>query len=264
MIFALFSSYGVQQLPLHLKIPRVYAIFCSVNIDTSTPQADLMRLTEGALRRRLARALPFHKEGIRGMLLFFLFPGMLFGFRVGLLITAAVAGAIGATLLFSSEGVGTMIAKSYLVVGAITSLGVAVSVFLQEKKKVNRMRSFLKPDAQLALKAGVAKPNHQRMEVHTDATGNYLAHFDVCAEQRGVHGFLLDLQTYGWAAKLHTSEKDEACLFSWGAGQKPTQAICLFRLDAGVHRLQMRVSAKKSKKGDAGGRPVLFITQMTS
>ncbi len=223
-----------------------------------------MRLTEGALRRRLARALPFNKEGVRGMLLFFLFPGMLFGFRVGLLLTAAVAGAMGATLVFSAEGVGTSIVQSYLIVGAIVSVGVAVSVFLQEKKKVNKLRSFQKPDEKLKLTTGVPNPNRQKLELEHDENGGFRAYFNLAVEKDGVYGFLLDLESYGWATKLTTSEGGDACLFSWGEGKKPSQAISLFRLGAGVHRLQMRVSAeKRKKKSSSSARPELYLTQMT-
>ncbi len=243
---------------------RVCAKLGSVNIDKSTSQAELMLLTERATRARLARALPFHKEGLRGMLLFFLFPSMLFGFRVGLLITAAVAGAIGATLVFGNQEVGAMIVRSYLVVGAITSVGVALSIFLQERKKVARLRSFLKPDAKLALKAGVLTPERQKMQLDYKESGGFTAYYDVCVQQRGVYGFLVELDSYGWAQKLCTSEGDDACFFSWGAGQKPSQAVALLRLDVGVHRLEMRVSSEKRKKGkNASSRPELYLTQLT-
>ncbi len=248
---------------LRLNVLCGCVIVSDVNIDASTSQSDLMRLTEGALRRRLARALPFHKEGIRGMLLFLLFPGMLFGFRVGLLLTAAVAGAMGATLIFSAEGLGTNIVQSYFVVGAVVSVGVAISIFLQERKRVRVLRSFLKPDADLKLDAGVPAPERQRMDLAHEESGGFRAYFDLYVEKDGVYGFLIDLESYGWATKLMTSAGNEACLFSWGDGQKPAQAICLFRLGSGVHRLQMKVSSEKRKKNSSSTRPLIYLTQLT-
>ncbi len=231
-----------------------------MNIDSNTTQEQLIHLTEAAMKRRLTRALPFNKEGIRGMLLFILFPAMVLGFRVGLLFTAAVAGVMAAFLLFGREGVATVMVQYYLILGGVVSVAIAVMVFLKEKKRIKELRSYAKPDSALGLRVGYATPVHHSMKLKAQNDASYLASFDLSLDNKGVYAFLIELSNYGWATKVVTSKGQEACLFSWGEGQKPSQAICLFRLAAGVHRLQMRIS--QQKKSADKKMPVVKITQI--
>lgn len=72
-----------------------------MTITTTTPQAELKQLSDAAIKREFLKGTPLNLgKFLRYVLLYLLFPGMVFGFAAGIVLTAVFCLALTGILIW--------------------------------------------------------------------------------------------------------------------------------------------------------------------
>ena len=110
-----------------------------MKIDAETSQQDLQRIYEMTLRREFLRCTPLNlKVFLRYAVLFLLFPGMLFGFKAGILVTIAFCGVLTGILIFGGETASTIAICVWLVLGLLALVRVNWGVIRRARDERRR------------------------------------------------------------------------------------------------------------------------------
>ena len=174
--------------------------FCAnllcVKIDAHTTQKQLLKLSEQVLRRDLLQSTPLNlRFFLRYLILFLLFPGMVFGFKAGMGITLAFCGALVGILFWGSEAASAMAIYSWLCAGLLVLLFVTIGVIRKawREREVRRQYRSAAPGLHHAQR----KPQNYALRWHKSNTDGFLAaHLVLNAPQRGIYAVLLTLKNF--------------------------------------------------------------------
>lgn len=213
-----------------------------MKIDAQTTQAELEKLSESVLRRELLKSTPLNlRQFLRYLVLFLLFPGMVFGFRVGMVVTLCFCVLLGAVLVCGSSAAATVSIYSWL------SLGVGVLVFVQAgviRKTVleNRRRRQYRRATQGLKHPQVNPSEHQlRWSPYAKKEGFLVSSLVFRAPERGVYAFLLRVKNYDGRRIITGGVTGTVIVHAQAAPGAELQSLTLYHLEAGLHELTWAV-----------------------
>ncbi len=228
-----------------------------MNISTDTPQVQLCKLTQATTRAHILSALPITGHGLRTTLLFILFPGMLFGFWTGLVLTALVTIAMMTALALDDPNLSVLLARGYFIWGCVTALGVAGSVMLGAIREAKRRREYLPATREGKHDELLIFPQQKPLRVSSQET-HFLAEVEIEAPSEGVYAFIMELQNCDWAGAPLLLDDRHPCMLEWRKKERPESLFFAYRLQAGVHQLSIKLGVVKSSTG----RPKARLTQI--
>ncbi len=227
-----------------------------MKIDRNTSQQDLLRVTEAALLRDFLRGTPLNvKSFLRIGLLFVLFPGMLLGFRTGMLITGLFAAALMGCLLWGQDAWGIVAVRWWLITGAVVVVCVSVYVSISAWKMRRTRQQFLPADASLPAADAVRDPQELPLRWQEEE-GRYVCRLVLDIPVRGLYAYLFSVDDYEGDG-IGSSRALEACL-SQGEG-KPSlryNQFFVYRFEPGLHELSWYTTSLK------GGEPQATLSQL--
>ncbi len=227
-----------------------------MKIDRNTSQEQLMKVTDAALLRDFLRGTPLNlKAFFRIGLLFMLFPGMLLGFRIGLLITGLFAAGLTGCLMWGQEDWGVQAVRWWLITGAVLVCGVSVYVSISSWKQRRKRGLFLPADASLPAAEAVRDPQ-ELLLAWREEEGRYVCRLVLDIPVRGLYAYLFSVDEYEGDG-IGTERAQEACL-SQGEG-KPSlryNQFFVYRFEPGLHELCWYTVSLR------GGEPRAAISQL--
>ncbi len=227
-----------------------------MKIDRNTTQEQLMKVTDAALLRDFLRGTPLNlKAFFRIGLLFMLFPGMLLGFRIGMLITGLFAAGLMGCLFWGQEEWGVQAVRWWLITGMVLVVCVSIYVTITAWKQRRKRELFLAADASLPAAEAVRDPQELLIRWREEE-GRYVANLVLDIPVRGLYAYLITVEDFEGDG-LGTNRAQEAC-FSQGEG-KPSlryNQFFVYRFEAGLHELSWYTTSLK------GGEPHAIITQL--
>lgn len=207
-----------------------------VKIDAETKQADLQRMYDAVLRREFLKSTPLNlKVFLRYAILFLLFPGMVFGFRVGMMMTLAFCGILVGILIFGSDEASMIAIYSWLSAGLFVMAAVNFSVMRRAWNERKR-RAAYRP-ATPGLKHAQLTPQRVALKWHPGERNRLIARLNVRATKRGVCAMLLTFRGYDGRRIITVGIEGTCILQSQGASGEEFHALILYRLEAGTHEL---------------------------
>ncbi len=242
--------------PFALDAAGILCYGWAVKIDRYTSQAQLMRVTEAALRRDFLLGTPLNlKAFLRIALLFMLFPGMVLGFRVGMLLTGLCAAFLMGCLFWGQEAWGVWMVRWWFIWGALTVLGVSVMVGLNAWRTWQRRKPFLPADDEAAAEV-LRDPQEHELHWQEVEGDHYECRFSLDIPQRGIYAYLLTVDDYeGEGIGIR---RPEQASFSHGEG-KPSlryNQLFLYRFEPGLHELAFYTRSLR------GGAPQARFSQL--
>ncbi len=227
-----------------------------MKIDRQTTQEQLLKVTESALLRDFLKGTPLNlKAFFRIGLLFMLFPGMLLGFRIGMVITGIFAAGLMGCLLWGQEEWGVQAVRWWLITGVVLVAGVSVYVSISAWKQRKTRQKYLAADDSLPAQDAVREPQELPLVWHEEE-GRYISRLVLDIPVRGLYAYLFTVDDYEGDG-IGTNRALEACL-SQGEG-KPSlryNQFFVYRFEAGRHELSWYTTSLK------GGAPKAVISQL--
>ncbi len=227
-----------------------------MKIDRNTTQEQLMKLTDAALLRDFLKGTPLNlKAFFRIGLLFMLFPGMLLGFRIGLVITGLFAAGLMGCLLWGQEEWGVQAVRWWLLTGVVLVVCVSIYVTITSWKQRRKREQFLPADGSLPAAEAVADPQEYALRWREE-DGRYVSSLVLDIPVRGVYAYLFTVEDYEGGG-IGTERAMEACL-SQGEG-KPSlryNHFFAYRFEPGRHELRWYTTSLR------GGEPHALISQL--
>lgn len=215
-----------------------------MKIDAHTTQAQLYKLSEQVLRRDLLQSTPLNlKFFLRYLILFLLFPGMVFGYKVGMALTLGFCAVLVGILFWGSEAASALAIYSWLSCGLIVLFFVTIGVIRKAWRERELRRSY-RP-ATPGLHHAQRNPQKHPLRWRKSNTEGYLSTSLVLqAPQKGIYAILLTMKDYE-GAQLITQGKQGTSLVHAGGGKgQDFNALALYRLDPGLHELIWAIPAK--------------------
>lgn len=212
-----------------------------MKIDATTSQEELLKLSEAVLKRDFLRSTPLNlRFFLRYVVLFLLFPGMVFGFRVGLGITIAFCALLVGILLWGGEAASAVAIYSWLGAGLLVL--VCVSYGVLRKAWLERQQRRLFRPAQQGLRHAKIQPERCPLRWHAaGAEGFSAASLVLRVPARGVYAVLLTLREYSGAKIVTGGKTGTAVVHAEGGKGSDFHALTLYRLEAGCHELTWAV-----------------------
>lgn len=226
-----------------------------MKIDAHTTQEQLLKLSEQVLRRDLLQSTPLNlRFFLRYLILFLLFPGMVFGFKAGMGITLAFCGALVAILFWGSEAASAMAIYSWLSCGLLVLFFVTLGVIRKAWKEREVRRAYRA--ATPGLHHAQRTPQNYALRWRKSNTEGFLAtHLVLNAPQRGVYAMLVTLKNYEGTQLVTQGRQGTTVVHAGGGKGQDFNALVLYRLEAGLHELIWAIP------GDVGGA-ASCVTQM--
>lgn len=220
-----------------------------MEINKNTSQADMQRLYGAVVKREFLKGTPLNiKTFLRYAVLFILFPGMIFGFYVGLAITAAFCGVLLTLVLTDNMHWGMTATLSWLALGLLPTTFVTIDTW----RRAARTRALRMIDRAPLPGANAAKAMvtlHTRLKWRpkkVNGSSIRIATATVKAENDGIYAYLLSIKNYS-GSRLVTDGPAGMCLVqSTGKKGQELQALLLYRLKAGIHELCWSLQADES------------------
>lgn len=218
-----------------------------MKIDQNTPQADLQRLYEAVVKREFLKGTPLNLRAfLRYAVLFILFPGMIFGFYVGLAVTAAFCGILLTLVLTDNMQWGMTATLSWLALGLIPTTFITIDTW----RRAARTRALRMMEREPLPGSHTAKDTVEQQlkwrPKKSDGNTIRIANATVKVEEDGIYAFLLCIKNYS-GTRLITDGPAGMCLVqSEGKKGEDLQALLLYRLKAGVHELQWSLHADEA------------------
>ena len=208
-----------------------------VKIDATTTQEQLLKLSEQVLRRDLLQSTPLNlKFFLRYLILFLLFPGMVFGFKAGLGITLCFCAALVGVLFWGSEAASALAIYSWLGCGLLVLLFVTIGV-VRKAWQERALRRRFRP-ATPGLHHAQRAPQNYPLRWHKSNTEGFLAsHLVLQAPQRGVYAVLITLKNYEGSQLVTQGRQGTSLVYAGGGKGADFNALVLYRLDPGLHEL---------------------------
>ena len=215
----------------------IYANLLRVKIDAHTTQEQLLKLSEQVLRRDLLQSTPLNiKFFLRYLILFLLFPGMVFGYKVGMGITLAFCAALVGILFWGSEAVSALAIYSWLSCGFLVQLFVTIGVVRKAWRERELRRSY-RP-ATPGLHHAQRNPQKYPLRWRKSNTEGFLAaHLILQAPQRGIYAVLVTLKNYQGAQLITQGRQGTSLVHAGGGKGADFNALVLYRLEPGLHEL---------------------------
>lgn len=208
-----------------------------MKIDVLTSQEELMYLFRRSVRRDLLKSTPLNlRMFLRFAVLFVLFPGMVLGFRAGLVITMCFCGVLTAIMLIGTQNMAEIAIWCWL------GLGMMVLAFVQARvihraRMERRLRCKFRP-AQEGLKRCINTPQHEELRWRKDtASGQFVASLNLEAPERGVYAMLLSITPYDGRQLIAGGVQGTCIVQATGKKGGDFHALVLYRLNAGQHEL---------------------------
>ncbi len=227
-----------------------------MKIDRNTTQEQLMKVTDAALLRDFLRGTPLNlKAFFRIGLLFMLFPGMLLGFRIGMLITGLFAAGLMGCLFWGQEEWGVQAVRWWLITGAVLVVCVSIYVSITSWKQRRQRELFLAADNTLSAADAVSDPQELALSWQEEE-GRYVSRLVLDIPVRGLYAYLFTVDDYEGEG-IGTARALEPC-FSQGEG-KPSlryNQFFVYRFEPGLHELSWYTTSLK------GGAPKAVISQL--
>lgn len=208
-----------------------------MKIDAHTTQEQLLKLSEQVLRRDLLQSTPLNiKFFLRYLILFLLFPGMVFGYKVGMGITLAFCAALVGILFWGSEAASALAIYSWLSCGFLVQLFVTIGVVRKAWREREVRRSY-RP-ATPGLHHAQRRPQKYPLRWRKSNTEGFVAaHLILQAPQRGIYAVLITLKNYQGSQLVTQGRQGTSLVHAGGGKGKDFNALVLYRLDAGLHEL---------------------------
>ncbi len=211
-----------------------------MKIDKHTPQEDMQKLYAAVVKREFLRGTPLNvKAFLRYAILFLLFPGMVFGFYVGLAVTAIFCGVLLTLVLTDNMHWGMTATLSWLVLGIVPTIFITIDTWRRAARtRAQRMMERSPLPGSHAPKG--AAPAHMPLKWRpkkSNGTTIRIASATVQVEADGIYAFLLCIRNYS-GTRLVTDGPAGMCLVQSSAKKgEELQALMLYRLKAGVHEM---------------------------
>lgn len=228
-----------------------------MKIDAHTTQEQLLKLSEQVLRRDLLQSTPLNiKFFLRYLILFLLFPGMVFGYKVGMGITLAFCAVLVGILFWESEAASALAIYSWLSCGFLVQLFVTIGVVRKAWIEREVRRSYR--SATPGLHHAQRHPHNYPLRWRKSNTEGFLAaHLILQAPQRGIYAVLVTLKNYH-GTQLVTQGRQGTTLVHAGGGKGADfNALVLYRLEPGLHELIWAIPAE-------GGSPESSISLLNN
>ncbi len=227
-----------------------------MKIDRNTSQKQLMKVTDAALLRDFLKGTPLNlKAFFRIGLLLMLFPGMLLGFRIGMLVTGLFAAGLMGCLFWEHEEWGVQAVRWWLITGAVLVFCVSIYVTITSWKQRRKREQFLAADTTLPAAEAVSDPQELAL-TWSEEDGRYLSRLVLDIPVRGLYAYLFTVDDYEGEG-IGSERAQEAC-FSQGDG-KPSlryNQFFVYRFEPGLHELCWYTTSLK------GGAPKAVISQL--
>lgn len=220
-----------------------------MRIDKNTPQAELEKLYAAVVKREFLKGTPLNfKAFLRYAVLFALFPGMVFGFYVGLAVTACFCAVLLALVLTDNMQWGMTATLSWLALGLIPTTFVTIDTW-RRAARTRALRRITREPLPGSHAARAATQDHILLKWRPKkSNGNTirLAQTTVHAPTEGIYAYLLRIDNYS-GARLVTDGPAGMCLVQYeGKKGEPLQALLLYRLKAGNHELCWSLQADET------------------
>ena len=208
-----------------------------MKIDAHTTQEQLLKLSEQALRRDFLQSTPLNvKFFLRYLILFLLFPGMVFGYKVGMGITLAFCAALVGILFWGSEAASALAIYSWLSCGFLVQLFVTIGVVRKAWRERELRRSY-RP-ATPGLHHAQRHPQKYPLRWRKSNTEGFVAaHLILQAPQRGIYAVLVTLKNYQGAQLVTQGRQGTSLVHAGGGKGRDFNALVLYRLEPGLHEL---------------------------
>ncbi len=208
-----------------------------MKIDAHTTQEQLLKLSEQVLRRDLLQSTPLNlRFFLRYLILFLLFPGMVFGYKVGMGITLAFCAVLVGVLFWGSEAASAMAIYSWLSCGLLVLLFVTLGVIRKAWKEREVRREYR--TATPGLHHAWRKPQKHPLRWRKSNTEGFLAaHLILQAPQRGIYAVLVTLKNYQGSQLVAQGRQGTTLVHAGGGKGSDFNALVLYRLEAGGHEL---------------------------
>ena len=208
-----------------------------MKIDAHTTQEQLLKLSEQVLRRDLLQSTPLNiKFFLRYLILFLLFPGMVFGYKVGMGITLAFCAALVGILFWGSEAASALAIYSWLSCGFLVQLFVTIGVVRKAWREREIRRSY-RP-ATPGLHHAQRHPQKYPLRWRKSNTEGFLAaHLILQAPRRGIYAVLVTLKNYQGAQLVTQGRQGTSLVHAGGGKGRDFNALVLYRLEPGLHEL---------------------------
>lgn len=208
-----------------------------MKIDAHTTQEQLLKLSEQVLRRDLLQSTPLNlRFFLRYLILFLLFPGMVFGYKVGMGITLAFCAVLVGVLFWGSEAASAMAIYSWLSCGLLVLLFVTLGVIRKAWKEREVRREYR--TATPGLHHARRKPQKHPLRWRKSNTEGFLAaHLILQAPQRGIYAVLVTLKNYQGSQLVAQGRQGTTLVHAGGGKGSDFNALVLYRLEAGGHEL---------------------------
>lgn len=208
-----------------------------MKIDVHTTQKQLLKLSEQVLRRDLLQSTPLNiKFFLRYLILFLLFPGMVFGYKVGMGITLAFCAALVGILFWGSEAASALAIYSWLSCGFLVQLFVTIGVVRKAWRERELRRSY-RP-ATPGLHHAQRNPQKHPLRWRKSNTEGFVAsHLILQAPQRGIYAVLVTLKNYQGSQLVTQGRQGTSLVHAGGGKGKDFNALVLYRLEPGLHEL---------------------------
>lgn len=229
-----------------------------MKIDCNTSQAELEKLYAAIVRQEFLRGTPLNlRQFLRYTLLFMLFPGMIFGFWVGLGITGAFCAALLALLLTDNASWGVAATCSWICLGLIPAAFITWDTLRRAKKTRDLRMQMREPQRSLSPKACVPDRTPLKWRKKRSRHGHSItSSLIVNAPADGLYAFFLSVDNYS-GARLTTDGPAGVCTAeSSGKPGETFNALLIYRLKQGQHQLSWTMRAPNQ------GCPQAVISQL--
>lgn len=213
-----------------------------MTITKDTPQAELLQLSDTVIKREFLKSTPLNLgKFLRYVLLYLLFPGMVFGFASGMVLTIVFCLALGGILLWGDEADASVAIYSWFAAGLVVVVLVNIIVIRAGWTECKRRAAF-RP-AKAGLKHPLASPANYAPRWH-EKDGFHIASIVLNAPKRGIYAIFITIPDYD-GRRLITGGKVGTCTVqAEGKPGETFQALVLYRLEQGHHELSWATPAQ--------------------
>lgn len=215
-----------------------------MKIDADTSQENLQRIYNMTLRREFLKCTPLNlKVFLRYAVLFLLFPGMILGFKIGILVTIAFCGVLTGVLIFGGETASTIAICVWLALGVLVLIRVNWGVIRRARSERDR-RALVRASVS-GVKHARTAPQKLQLRWHAGDKGKLVASLPLKAPKEGVYAMLLSFRNYD-GRRIMTAGVEGTCIVQTaGAPGQDFHALILYRLAAGSHELAWMMPGDK-------------------
>lgn len=215
-----------------------------MKIDAHTTQEQLLKLSEQVLRRNLLQSTPLNiKFFLRYLILFLLFPGMVFGYKVGMGITLAFCAVLVGILFWGSEPASALAIYSWLSCGFLVQIFVTIGV-IRKAWREREIRRCYRPATPGLHHAQRYPQNYPLRWRRPNAETGFSTSLVLEAPQRGIYAVLLTLKDYEGSQLITQGRQGTTLVHAGGGKGQDFNALALYRLEPGRHELTWAIPSK--------------------